>query len=242
MRTLFFVVLILRIFRTPLNSSRILSMAVSPFFFFSDAFFYAFAQVLQLLFLFFGHASPLLDGSQDFSIFIKAFFILCCCSRRGHLYFFVVVLEHARASAAMEHDRTCLFDLMWNLCTKMFFWIAFRMLITKWAMFRQSLPCPQVAAAAAAISCVDFVCIFFTSDSHERVWTFILQSLPCSLVSFTAFLFTGCTRPPVRTSMLVLSKTTPLVICFAAALRLLRFSVNKCAFCFCCCCGILFSI
>ena len=41
-------------------------------FFFSDAFFYACAQVLQSLFLFFGHASPLLDESQDFSIFIKA--------------------------------------------------------------------------------------------------------------------------------------------------------------------------
>ena len=45
MRTLFFAVLILGIFRTPLNSSRIHS------------------QVLQLLF---GHASPLFDKSQDF--------------------------------------------------------------------------------------------------------------------------------------------------------------------------------
>ena len=43
-------------------------------FFFSDVFFYAFAQVLQSLFLSFGHASPLLDESQDFSIFIKEFF------------------------------------------------------------------------------------------------------------------------------------------------------------------------
>ena len=51
-----------------------------------------FAQVLQSLFLFFGHASPLLDESQDLSIFIETFFILFCCYRRGHLYFFVVVL------------------------------------------------------------------------------------------------------------------------------------------------------
>ena len=63
------------------------------------------------------------------------------------------------------------------------------------------------------ISCIDFVCIFFTFDSHKRVWALILQSLPCNPVSFTAFLFiitsTGCRRPPVLTSMLVLSYTTP---------------------------------
>ena len=120
------------------------------------------------------------------------------------------------------------------------------MLITEWALFRQSLPCPQVAAAAAASSCVDFVCIFFTSNSYEWVWALVLQSLPCSLITLTAILFiitsTGCRRPPVWTSMLVMSKTTPLVTCFAAALRassfgLLRYSVNMCAFCFSCCCG-----
>ena len=114
--------------------------------------------------------------------------------------------------------------------------------------FRQSLPCPQVAAAAAASSCVDFVCIFFTSNSHEWVWALVLQPLPCSLITLTAILFiitsTVCRRPPVLTSMLVLSLTTPLVTCFAAALRassfgLLRYSVNRCAFCFCCCCGVL---
>ena len=120
------------------------------------------------------------------------------------------------------------------------------MLVTMWALFRQSLPCPQVAAAAAAFSCVDFVCIFFTFDSHK--WALILQSLPCNPVSLTAFLFlttsTECRRPPVLPSMLVLSCTTSLVFCFAAALHasafgLLRYSVNTCTFCFCCCCGVL---
>ena len=38
-----------------------------------------------------------------------------------HVRFFVVVLELARVAAGMEHDRTCLFILMQNLCTKMFF-------------------------------------------------------------------------------------------------------------------------
>ena len=139
--------------------------------------------------------------------------ILFCCSRRGLLYFFAVVLEHARASAVLLHDRTCLFDLVCHSCTKMFFWIAFRMLVTEWALFRQSLSCPQVAAAAAASTCDDFVCIFFTSSSHEWVWALVLQSAPCSLITLTAFLFvvtsTGCRRPPVRTSMLEMSKTTP---------------------------------
>ena len=50
----------------------------------------------------------------------------------------------------MEHDRTCLFILMRNLHTKMFFRFVFKMFITLWALFRQSLPCQQVAAAAAA--------------------------------------------------------------------------------------------
>ena len=59
--------------------------------------------------------------------------------------------------------------LVYHLCTKMFFWNAFRMFVTEWALFRQSLPCPQVAAAASASICDDFVCIFFTSSSHEWV-------------------------------------------------------------------------
>ena len=122
------------------------------------------------------------------------------------------------------------------------------MLITKWALFRQSLTCQQVAAAAAAISCIDFVCIFFIFDSRKRVWALILQSLTCHPVTFTAFLSiipsTGCRRPPVLTSMLELSYTTPLVCYFAAALHassfdLLCYSFNKCAFCFCCCVGVL---
>ena len=93
-----------------------------------------------------------------------------------------------------------------------------------------------------------FLCIFFIFDSHKRVWALILQSLPChqrSLPFFPSSLPQGCRRPPVLTSMLVLSYTTPLVCYFAAALHassfdLLCYSFNKCAFCFCCCCGVLF--
>ena len=60
--------------------------------------------------------------------------------------------------------------------------------------------------------------------------------LPCHPVTFTAFLpiitSTACRRPPVLTSMLVLSYTTPLVCYFAAALHassfdLLCYSFNK---------------
>ena len=62
----------------------------------------------------------------------------------------------------------------------------------------------------------------------------------------TAVLFlifsTGCRRPPVRTSVLEMSRTTPWIVCFAAAQRDASFSpvynrVNKCAFSFQCCCG-----
>ena len=59
--------------------------------------------------------------SQDFSTFVQEFFTLFCCCRCGHVCFFVVVLELTRVAGGMEHDRTCLFILMRNLCTKMFF-------------------------------------------------------------------------------------------------------------------------
>ena len=49
--------------------------------------------------------------------------------------------------------------------------------------------------------------------------------------------FTGCRRPPVRTSVLEMSRTTPWIVCFAAA-HLVHTRVNKCAFSFQCCCGI----
>ena len=115
-----------------------------------------------------------------------------------------------------------------------------------WALFRQSLPYQHVAAAAAATSCVDFMCTFFIFDFLSRVWALFLQSLPCRHVTFTVFLFiitpTGCRRPPVLTSMLRLSWNTPLVCCCAAALHasfdLLCFGFCKCAFSFCCC-GVL---
>ena len=89
------------------------------------------------------------------------------------------------------------------------------------------------------VYCDDFVCIFFTSSSHE--W------LCACLVTLTAILFvvtsTGCKRPPVRTSVLEMSQTTSLFVIFAAALLassfgLMRYSVNKCAFSFQCCCGV----
>ena len=252
MSTFFFAVLITRIFRTPFelfkDSLDVLLSLHS--FFFSDAFVYAFAQILQSLFLFFGCASPFLDESQDFSIFVQEFFILFCCCRCDHAHFF---------------DETCLFILMRNSYAKMFFWIVFRMLITVWALFRQSLPCQQVAAAAAATSCFNFMSTFLIFDFHKRVWALILQSLPCRRVPFTAFLFiitpTGCRRPPVLTSMLMLSWNTPLV-CYCAAAHhassfdVLCYSFCKCAFSFCCldtlcfgfcmsafsfcCCGVLF--
>ena len=112
------------------NSSRILWMSFCLFIlFFSGAFFYALAQILQSLFLFFGCASPLLDESQDFNIFVKEFFILFCCCRCDSAHFFA---------------GTCLIILMRNSYAKKFFWIVFRMLITVWALFRQSLPCRRV--------------------------------------------------------------------------------------------------
>ena len=83
--------------------------------FFFWCIFYAFAQILQSLFLFFGCASPLLGESQDFNIFVQELFILFCCCRCDHAHFF---------------DGTCLFILMRNSYTKMFFWIVFKMLIT----------------------------------------------------------------------------------------------------------------
>ena len=61
-------------------------------------FFYAFDQVLQSLFLFFRCASPILDESQDFSIFVREIFADFCCCRCHH----------------------ALFILMRNLCNKMF--------------------------------------------------------------------------------------------------------------------------
>ena len=70
MRTLFFAVLILGIFRTPLNSSRILSMSCCLFIlFFSLIHFLRFCS-LQSLFFFFGHASPLFDEWEAPSVLL----------------------------------------------------------------------------------------------------------------------------------------------------------------------------
>ena len=117
------------------------------------------------------------------------------------------------------------------------------MIITLWALFRQSLSCQHVAAAAAATSCVDFFCSFFIFDFINRVWALFLQSLPCRHVIFTVFPYTitptRCRRPPVLKSMLRLSWNTPLICCCAAAFHassfdLLCFGFLKCEVCFCC--------
>ena len=112
------------------------------------------------------------------------------------------------------------------------------MFVTERALFRQSLPCPQVAAAAAASIFDGVVCIFFTSSFHEWLRT--------CLVMLTAVLFivfsTRCRRPPVRTSVLMMSITTSWAACSAAAhhdasFSLLHNLVDKRAFSFPCCCG-----
>ena len=145
MSTLFFADLIPGIFRTPLKSSRILWMSCCLFILFlSLIHFYALAHFFQSLFLFFGCTSPLLDESQDFSIFDRQIFAHFCCCRCHHARFIIVVLDFARVAAGMEHDRTCLFILMWKSCTKVFFSFVFRMFFTLRALFRQSLPCRHV--------------------------------------------------------------------------------------------------
>ena len=82
--------------------------------------------------------------------------------------FIIVVSDFAHVAAGMKHDRTCLFTLMWESCTKVFISIAVRMFFIFLcfcrtcfflvyfsfdevrALLRQSLPCQLVAAAAAA--------------------------------------------------------------------------------------------
>ena len=97
-------------------------------------FFCEFAQILQLLFLFFECASPLLDESQDFSIFVQEFFTLFCCCRCGHVCFFVVVLELARVAAGMvqQHQNSHLP----HICSAVRSW--------QWTMLRSAPSCtPQ---------------------------------------------------------------------------------------------------
>ena len=168
MSTLFFADLIPGIFRYSFevfkNSLDVLLSCHS--FFFSDTFFPALAHFFQSLFLFSGCTSPLLDESQDFSIFERQIFAHFCCCRCHHARFIVVVLDLARVAAGMEHDRTCLFILMWKLCTKMFFRFVFRMFFTLRALFRQSLLCLHVAAAAAAT--FYHKCRVFTSNVFNK--------------------------------------------------------------------------
>ena len=166
MSTLFFADLIPGIFRTPLKSSRILWMSCCLFtLFFSDTFFthlltsfsrcFSSLGVLLLSSMSLRISASLIDKS---SLTFAAADAICCC-RCHHARFIIVVLDFARVAAEMEHDRTCLFTLMWKLCTQVFFSFVFRMIFTLRALFRQSLSCQHVAAAAAATSTTSAGCI-----------------------------------------------------------------------------------
>ena len=53
--------------------------------------------------------------------FDRQIFAHFCCCRCHHARFIIVVLDTVRVAAGVEHDRTCLFTLMWKSCTKVFF-------------------------------------------------------------------------------------------------------------------------
>ena len=115
MSTLFFADLIPGIFRTPLKSSRILWMSCCLFIlFFSDTFF---MHLLTSFSRCFSSLGVLLLSSMSLrisaSLIDKSSTHFCCC-RCHHARFIIVVLDFARVAAGMEHDRTCLFILMWN--------------------------------------------------------------------------------------------------------------------------------
>ena len=236
------------IFRTTLNSSKIFWMYCCLFIlFFSDAFF---MRLLRSFNRCFSSLGVLLLSSmklkisaslsRNSSLSFAAADVVPCASLLSFLNSLALLLEwNTMEPASSTWSGTCAPRCSSELCS--------RCSSPSGRCFGSRSPAPQFAAAAAAISCIDFVCIFFTSDSHKRVWALILQSLPCHPVTFTAFLSiitsTGCRRPPVLTSMLELNSTTPLVCYFAAALHaspfdLLCYNFNKCAFCFCCC-GVL---
>ena len=160
-------------------------LSLHPFFLW--CIFNALPQILQSLFLFFRCASPLLDESQDFNIFVQECFILFCCCRCDRAHFFA---------------GTCLFILMRNSYAKL--------------CSGCSSPCGRC----------------FGSRSPAVV----SRSLPF----FSSSLQTVCRRPPVLTSMLMLSWNAPLVCDCAAAhhassFDLLCYSFCRCAFRFCCC-------
>ena len=158
------------------------------------------------MFLFFGCASSLLDESQDFSIFVREILAHFCCCRCHHARFFVVVLELARVAAGMEHDRTCLFILMRNLCDRMFFWIVFKMIITVWALFLQSLPCSPVSFTA-------FLFIIIPTGCRRPP---VLTSMP--RLSWNTPLVCCCAA--------ALQASSSDLLCYGFC---------KCAFSFCCC-------
>ena len=106
--------------------------------------------------------------------------------------FIIVIFDFAHVAAGMEHDRTCLFTLMWKSCTKVFFSIVIRMFFILRALFRQSLPCQHVAAAAAATSTTSAGCMrpirLDACAQSELIRPVVLSSYCCSSCFFFRFL------------------------------------------------------
>ena len=134
---------------------------------------------------------------------------------------------------------------MRNLCDKMFFWIVFKMIITVWALFRQSLPCQHVAARPlqplpVSTSCAPFF-IFRFSQAGVGVDSAVTP-LPSSHVHCLSLHHHshGCGRPPVLTPIhdeLVhpVWSGNCAAAHHASSFDLLCYSFCKCAFSFCCC-------
>ena len=156
-------------------------LVVSSFFFFSDTLFEAFTQIFNSLFLFVGCASPLLDESQESaslfgksSVTVAAADAITRASLLSFLNSLALLLEwNTIEPASSSWCGTCASRYSSELCSG---WI-----ITFWALFRQSLSCQHVAAAAAATSCVYFLCSFCIFDFVNRVWALFLQSHRLSL-------------------------------------------------------------
>ena len=99
---------------------------------------------------------------------------------------------------------------------------------------------PLLQPVLVSISCASSSPPILTSGCGRWSCSGSPAVLSRSLQFFSSSLPRGVDVHPSGTSMLVMSKTTPLVTCFAAAIRassfgLLRYNFNKCAFCFCCC-------
>ena len=151
-------------------------------------------------------ASPLLDESQDFSIFDRQVFGHFCCCRCRRARFIIVIFIFARVAAGMKHDGTCLFTLMWKSCTKVFFSIVSKMFFIWRALFRQSLPCHLVVFSA---------------------FTYVVALTRCRRPTVLTSMLTQSWNTP-----LVCHCDAAL---HASSFNLLCFWFLKCAICFCCC-------